>query len=170
MNHRIKILALSVVNTALLAASVHAKADTLAVPDVVPFAKSASVPAAVKNECNLGKKLSTYLHTYGAKQFDHVVSSNRAPKGAKKLSISMTNVQGRRGGAWSGGKSVQVKGKLTRNGKVLGTFEGLRVSGGGVFGGYKGTCSILGRCVKTLGKDVAAWAANPAMNSRLGDL
>jgi len=170
MNQPVKILARPALSAILLAVSACAAADTLAVPDVVPFAADATVPAAVKKECSLGKKLSTYLHTYGAKQFDQVVSTGKAPKGANKLSISMTNVQGRQGGAWSGAKSVQVKGKLTRNGKVLGTFEGLRVSGGGVFGGYKGTCSILGRCVKALGKDVAAWAADPAMNSRLGDL
>ncbi len=170
MYHYKKNLALPLLGAALLASSTCAAADILAVPDVVPFAKSAAVPAAVKNECDLGKKLSSYLNSYGASQFDQVVSTSKAPKGAKKLSLSMTQVQGRRGGAWSGAKSVQVKGRLTRNGKVLGTFEALRVSGGGVFGGYKGTCSILGRCVKALGRDIATWAANPAMNSRLGDL
>ena len=170
MANHTKSLTLTTTTIAALTLSGVAAAETLAVPDVVPFAKSANVPAAVKNECDLGKKLSSFIHDFGKNQFDSVVSSRKAPKGAKKLSVSITHVQGRQGGAWSGAKSVQVKGKLTQNGKVVGTFEDLRVSGGGFFGGYKGTCSILGRCVKTLGKDIAAWAANPSMNSRLGDL
>ena len=32
-----------------------------------------------------------------------------------------------------------------------------RNSGGGFGGGYKGSCSVLGRCTKALGKDIAGW-------------
>ena len=43
-------------------------------------------------------------------------------------------------------------------------------AGGGAFGGYKGTCSILGRCIKTLGSDIAKWLANPTMDAKLGNV
>jgi hypothetical protein len=65
---------------------------------------------------------------------------------------------------------VLIKGSLAEKGKVLGDFNARRYSGGGMFGEYKGTCSILGRCVKTLGKDVAEWLAHPVSQAALGDL
>jgi hypothetical protein len=63
-----------------------------------------------------------------------------------------------------------IKGSLSQRGKMLGDFKARRYSGGGMFGGYKGTCAILGRCVKTLGRDVAEWLAHPASQAVLGDL
>ena len=44
-----------------------------------------------------------------------------------------------------------------------------RGGGGGAFGGYKGTCAILGRCVQAIGKDVGGWLLAPSMNAKLGD-
>ena len=85
------------------------------------------------------------------------------------LHVEISSVVGPQGGAWSGAKSVTVEGKLTENGEVIGTFKGNRYSGGGAFGGYKGTCSILGRCAKTLGSDIAKWLAKPTMDARLGN-
>jgi hypothetical protein len=41
---------------------------------------------------------------------------------------------------------------------------------GGAFGGFKGSCSVLGRTVKALGKDIAQWLVQPAKGSQLGDL
>jgi hypothetical protein len=63
-----------------------------------------------------------------------------------------------------------VKGSLSQKGKILGDFKARRYSGGGMFGGYKGTCAILRRCVKTLGKDVAEWLAQPTSQAVLCDL
>ena len=42
-------------------------------------------------------------------------------------------------------------------------------AGGGAFGGFKGTCSILGRCIKAIGADIAKWLANPTMDAMLGN-
>jgi hypothetical protein len=85
------------------------------------------------------------------------------------LTIEIVNVHGTGGGAYSGAKSVVIEGTLQENGKVIGTFEGSRYSGGGFWGGFKGTCSILGRCVKALGNDVAIWMENPYKGAKLGD-
>lgn len=57
----------------------------------------------------------------------------------------------------------------TKSGKVLLLeITGAQASGGGMFGAYKGTCAILGRCVKTLGSDIAKWLQHPSRDSRLG--
>jgi hypothetical protein len=84
--------------------------------------------------------------------------------------MEIEEVQGVAGGAWSGAKSVVGKGSLSQKGKLLGDFRARRYSDGGMFGGYKGTCAILGRCVKTLGKNVAEWLAQPTFQAVLGAL
>jgi hypothetical protein len=63
-----------------------------------------------------------------------------------------------------------TNGNKPLQGKLLGDFKARRYPGGGMFGGYKGTCAILGRSVKALGKDVAEWLAHPTSQAVLGDL
>ncbi len=41
---------------------------------------------------------------------------------------------------------------------------------GGLFAGFKGSCSVLGRTVKAIGKDIAEWLVNPVLDADLGDL
>ena len=73
------------------------------------------------------------------------------------------------GNAWTGRqKGLVIQGRLLDNGAPLGSFRGRRMTSGGFFGGYKGTCSFLGRCAKRLGSDVADWLVAPAENSNIG--
>ena len=143
---------------------------TLVIKDIV-FGEDAGIPAAVKNECNLLQDLSGHIKTAAAGQYASVLEGvAAAPANADVLTIEIINLVGPGGGAWSGGKSVMIKGTLTKQGQNAGSFKALRVSGGGMWGGYMGTCAILGRCVKTLGTDVADWLRNPVDNAKLGDL
>jgi hypothetical protein len=64
---------------------------------------------------------------------------------------------------------MSVKGELFDKGKQIGSFRATRFSGGGAFGGFKGTCAIIGRCSKTLGSDIAGWLGAPTQNAQLGD-
>ncbi|MCK5889467.1 MAG: hypothetical protein KAG19_05945 [Methylococcales bacterium] len=133
--------------------------------------KDARIRQAIKNECKLEDRLAQSIEQFASKQFAEInTDSSLAQKDAKVLTIEIEQVQGGGGGAWSGAKSVLINGELTQNGKVLGTFSARRYSGGGMFAAYKGTCAILGRCTKTLGKDVAKWLENPEKNSALGDM
>lgn len=148
----------------------HTGSGTLVIKQI-GFSQESNVREAVRNECNLDGKLAGFIEKNAADQYSHILNnSNSTTPDAQVLTIEIEQVQGGAGGAWSGGKMVLINGKLTQNGKELGNFKGKRFSGGGVFAGYKGTCSILGRCVKTLGKDVAQWLAQPTPNARLGDL
>lgn len=136
----------------------------------IPFGETTHVRDAVRNECNLGGKLSDYIQQYGNGYDLNIVPSNDvASEQGKVLHVEISDVMGAGGGAWSGSKSVAIEGKLTENGKEIGTFHGSRHSGGGAFGGFKSTCAIFGRCVKALGKDVASWLKKPSMNASLGD-
>jgi len=38
-----------------------------------------------------------------------------------------------------------------------------------MFAAYKGTCSIVGRCAKSIGKDISNWLENPTDDASLGD-
>ena len=136
----------------------------------IPYRKGTHVPPAVRQECNLGQSLSQFIDNAAEDNSSGVVQTANLKKSkGRVLSIDITNVHGLGGGAYSGAKSVTIEGTLKENGKVVGTFTGSRYSGGGFWGGFKGTCSILGRCVKALGNDVALWLENPYKGARLGD-
>ena len=148
-----------------------AVAQEVQVPAVVKFSNNAHVREAVVNECNLQSKLPHFIRTYGKKNGVDVVLSNKALNKKQKgrvLLLEITDVNGAGGGAFSGAKSVDVKGRLYENGKLIGSFIASRYSTGGLFAGFKGTCSILGRCVKTLGSDIAKWLKNPRKDAKLG--
>ncbi|WP_221894969.1 hypothetical protein [Bathymodiolus japonicus methanotrophic gill symbiont] len=55
---------------------------------------------------------------------------------------------------------------MLRKGKKTRTFTANR----GFMGAYKGTCALLGRCTKALGKDIAEWLNNPVGGASLGDM
>ena len=147
-----------------------AQDTTFNVVSPVPFADNSGATGNVMAECTLETRLPQFIAQAARKGVDVVVGP--APtEGAegKFLYLEFTNVLGPGGGAWSGPKSVTVKGELIENGEVIGSFVGARYSTGGAFGGYKGTCSILGRCIKALGKDIAGSLRSPTMDAALGD-
>jgi hypothetical protein len=137
----------------------------------ISFKKDAYIRDAVKQECSLDEKLTQFIKDNAAGQYANIITdANSGPADAQVLTLEIEEVQGAAGGAWSGAKSVIIKGSLSQKGKMLGDFKARRYSTGGMFAGYKGTCAILGRCVKTLGKDVAEWMAHPAPQAVLGDM
>lgn len=143
----------------------------LVVQNRMPFSANAAVREAIRNECQLPKKLSHFTKEYAMNYTSRILSdATKAPKGAQILTVEIVSVVGGGGGTWSGGKSVSIQGILQQDGKTIGSFKGRRFSGGGLFGGYKGTCAIMGRCVKALGRDVAEWLRRPSQNAILGDL
>ena len=133
----------------LLACAVHTAAaedasDTgrsVTISSSIEFAENSGASDAVKAECTLDTRLPKFIQTYAKKQNVTVVIDDGGTGAV--LHLKFITIVGPRGGAWSGAKSVTVEGKLTENGKVIGTFIGSRYSGGGMFGGCKGTCSIL---------------------------
>ena len=147
-----------------------ASGGAIKIESYIPFTKTTEVREAVRNECDLGGKLSGFIKEYGSSYDLNIEqSTDIAGDQGKVLHVEITNVQGLGGGAWSGPKSVSIKGVLTENGKEVGTFHGSRHSGGGAFAGFKSSCAIFGRCVKALGRDVAKWLRSPSANASLGD-
>jgi hypothetical protein len=105
---------------------------TLVINEIV-FSEDAGVPEAVRQECNLLKELSENIKTAVAGQYATVLKgAGSAPADADVLTVEIISLVGPGGGAWSGGKSVMIKGSLTKQGQNVGGFKALRVSGGGV--------------------------------------
>jgi len=148
-----------------------AVAGDIQVAATTPFSENGAIREAVKNECQLQTKLPGFVKEFADSYGVDVTLTEKTPSKSKGkvLVLEITGVSGGGGGAWSGAKSVQAKGELFENGKSIGNFTVSRYSGGGMFAAYKGTCSIMGRCVKTMGKDIATWLQHPTKNARLGD-
>ncbi len=163
------IAALSVV---IAAPTVQADSNVIGIPKVVPYSEGNMIAKNIKQECHIQTQLSEFISQYAAdKGITITLEDEASPKdGNKFLDIEITDAVSQ-GNAFLGHrKATTIRGALWENGNKLGTFEGRRVSGGGFMGGFKGSCSVLGRTVKALGKDVATWLESPSMDARLGDL
>lgn len=143
---------------------------TIVLPNLVNYAENASVPQAVKDECNTPNQFADFLKTFSQANGYTVVSADQANSNTLVLDVEIDQVHAPAGGAWSGPKFVIASGTLQKNGEQLGDFKVRRTTTGGAFAVFKGVCSLVGRDVKTMSKDISTWLDNPATNSRLGEL
>lgn len=128
-----------------------------------PFKDPTVVDNRVREECDqIGTKLAMYLNEYATEYgVETVLVDSVDPKaGGKVLVVHITSaVSG--GNAWIGHrKTMSAKAELFVDGEPQGFANFTRDSGGGFGGGFKGSCSVLGRCSKALGKDIAEWLRN----------
>ena len=144
---------------------------TLKIAPVV-FAKDLQVRDAVRNECQLLTKLPGFVQSYAQDQYAGIDLQAKRSTGSDFLEIEIVDLPKFKKNAWAGrsGQWVGVKGSLLRKGKKTVSFQASRASMGGFMGAYKGTCALLGRCTKTLGKDIAEWLKNPVDGATLGDM
>lgn len=156
----------------LLVFSAVISAQSVTMISHVPYDPESKVRNNIKDECtDLGSKLASFTESFAKKKKIEVSLGESIDTSAsgKVLEVYITDaISG--GNGWIGHqKYVAVTGTLYENGKEVASFTGGRYSGGGAFGGYKGSCSVLGRCTKALGKDIANWLANPEDGASLGD-
>lgn len=144
--------------------------DTLYIPATVNYAEGLNVRGNIKSECNLENIVAQDIAHEAGRVYAKVVREKPKSGDYHVLDVVIADVFGAGGGAWSGPKYLSLRGSLkTKGGKVIGTFTARRHSSGGAFGAVKGTCGILKRCSRTLGKDVAQFLAAPTENNTLGD-
>ncbi|MDH3620692.1 MAG: hypothetical protein OER91_07365 [Gammaproteobacteria bacterium] len=145
-----------------------AMADTVTAGTMTPFADDSGATESVKNECGFETRLPKYVQSYAKKAGVKVALTSDALDGVegKVLYMTTTNIFAPGGGGYSGAKSATVEGKLMENGEVIGTFSDHRRA---LMGMMPGTCSMLKRVAKIIGKDIGEWLANPSMDAKLGD-
>lgn len=156
-------------SVALLACTAQAMASTLSTPVLlespIAYAPGASVVEQVKQECKIENMLESHIGpTLGKLNGTGVGTAASAAdaKGASVLRVQITYVMGVGGGAWSGPKSISVKAELLDQGKVTRQTNINRWTTGGMFGGFKGTCSILDRSATAIAKDLGRWVSDPS--------
>jgi hypothetical protein len=159
----------------LLASSISSftTADPIAAQSSIPYSADARVAQNIRNECTkLGTQLAQFTQQFG-KKFDVEVqltdTLDTAAKG-RVLQLEITEAVSM-GNAFIGHqKYATSRGTLFENGEKIASFEARRQSMGGAFAGYKGSCSVLGRTVKAMGKDIAQWLKEPTDKAMLGDM
>jgi hypothetical protein len=140
---------------------------TIQIPASTPYLEGAGVPTNIKQECDLPARVSEEVRL-SLQKAGYEVKTDGGKTG-DKLDLHIAGaVSG--GGAFTGHqKSLTVTGKLLRNGKAVGSFTDVRNSGGGAFGGYKGSCAVLNACAAAIGRDIAGFVKNPRDDAMLGD-
>lgn len=144
--------------------------EPLTIVQPIGFAEGAFVRDAVRDECQLQTKVPGFIAEFAGEHFDVSTAASVAESGSGKvLFVEMIGAD-EAGNAWTGRhKSLKIRGELTENGEVIGSFMARRSTMGGFMGGYKGNCAFFGRCAKALGQDVARWLEHPAMDSMIGE-
>ena len=149
--------------------SVNTQNQTIYIKQVIPYSANNRVAENIKTECSIDQQLAQFIRDFSLESGLKVEYKNNPSKNDLFLDVQIDDAISR-GGAWRGhNKFTAISGTLTKGGKSYGSFKAGRISGGGFWGAYKGSCSVLGRTVKTLGKDVAGWLYSPMDNARLGD-
>lgn len=154
------------------APSVKANPKTaIKIQKMIPFQKGARIAINIRNDCNLQDQLSSFIKAYSLGEGVGVIRKNRVSKKSKGKNLVVTITDSvSTGNAFIGHrKFTSIKGALYNNGKKQAGFTAARMSGGGAFGGFKGSCSVLGRTVKILGSDVSLWLMHPVDGAHLGD-
>lgn len=116
----------------------------------------------IKAECKLSETQSeAVLKQLAAAGIPaQAAASDAVPATGRYLQLRIESAMSA-GNAFTGHrKQVTTSAHLFENGKEVAQTTLSRDSGGGAFGGYKGSCNVLRRCAITLGKDIAGWVRN----------
>ncbi|WP_414612629.1 hypothetical protein [Stenotrophomonas pavanii] len=151
--------------------AVPAAAADIRTAQPVPFADSAIIADAIRNECSIGTTLAQSLSAHATRRGNTVVPGPVGAESGNGRSLKLELVEAQSAGnAFVGHfKSAAVRGVLFEDGHQVATVTARRVSRGGAFGGFKGSCAVLDRTVSAIGEDLAGWLAAPTDNARLGD-
>jgi hypothetical protein len=157
----------------LASASTFSLAEPVAIQSNTPYAADAKVAQNIRTECTkLGSQLAEFTKQFSEKSGVDIALADSIDINQKGrvLQIELTDAVSM-GNAFTGHqKATSARGTLYEDGKKIASFEARRQSMGGAFAGYKGSCSVLGRTVKAMGKDISLWLKQPNDNALLGDL
>lgn len=151
MNKRIWTV-LAVVAAASVQAQVH-------IAESIPYQDESVIDHRITSECTaIGSIMSESLAEAAQNKGVEIVRAEDRPDGKSDYAkIEIVNAVSY-GNAFIGhAKGITVSAELFRNGKSVHKTSFNRNSGGGFFGGFKGSCAVLNRTAKVLGRDMAVW-------------
>ena len=135
----------------------------------IGYDKAAKIDQTILSECELSTKLSYYVKIYSDEAGVGVLQVGNNKKKSNRLELVIVDAISS-GNAFLGHRKYsKVKGILYKHGKKVAQFTAARMSGGGMFAGFKGSCSVLGRTVDAIGEDIAGWLKQPVNGQHMGD-
>lgn len=142
---------------------------TIYIKPMLSYAPNSKVAANIKSECTIPKQIVDFIVKFSNEQGINVVVKNNISSKDIELKVQIDDAVSSGGAMRGHHKFVTISGKLVKGKTEYESFQAGRVSGGGFWGAYKSSCSVLGRTTNTLGKDVAGWLASPYDDIILGD-
>lgn len=167
-------LALAVATSAMLAfAASPAFGETYTIASVTPIAEDSGATAEQRSECMLDTRLPNYIAAAAEPGVEIVISTEPLDEAAGKvLKLEIIRANERTGGfSYKRPARVAVRGELVKNGETIGSFLIMRQTlKSAKFDGFKGACASLGRCLDTIGRDIAIWLQNPTLDVQRDDI
>jgi hypothetical protein len=142
---------------------------TLYIKPMATYSPNSRVSSKIKTECTLPKAISDSIIQFSKNSGVNIKVKNNIRPNELELKIQIEDAVSS-GNAFVGhNKFVDISGSIVKGNTVYYTFDAARRSGGGYFGAYRSSCSVLGRIAKALGKDISYWLSNPYDNAKMGD-
>lgn len=141
-------------------AAAFASASEIHIAEKIPYEDEGRMDNRITSECTeIGTRLSQSIEKYGKDNGLVIVRDGSTDAGVSYAKLQITSAMSA-GNAFIGhAKGMSVYGEFYRNGEPVHKTTFNRNSMGGMFGGFKGSCSVLYRTANTLGKDIAGWLA-----------
>jgi len=143
---------------------------TIYIRPEIAYTSNSRVSTAIKQECTLPQALSENIVKKSIAQGVKIEVKRNIKSTDIELKIDITDAVSSGNAAIGHSKFIVISGMLIKNGKKYASFKAARHSGGGFFGSYRSSCSVLARITKALGQDTAGWLVNPYDGAKLGDV
>lgn len=139
-------------------AAAFASASEIHIAESIPYEDEGRIDNRITSECTeIGARMSQSIEKHGKSSGLIIVRDGNTATDATYAKLQITSAMSA-GNAFIGhSKGMSVYGELYRNGELVHKTTFNRNSMGGMFGGFKGSCSVLYRTANVLGKDIAKW-------------
>ena len=145
------------------------KGKTIYIKSTVPYAPQSRVQANIKQECTLQTAVAKDIVSAAESLGLNVVIKNKIKPNELELKVQIEGAVSAGNAMMGHSKYVSISGVIVKGKTQYYAFDAARLSGGGYFGAYRSSCSVLGGISRRLGKDTAGWLMEPYHNAELGD-
>ena len=138
-------------------------------PEII-YTSNSRVSTAIKQECTIPQALSENIVKKAIVQGINIEVKRDIKPSDIELKIEIIDAVSAGNAAIGHNKFMVIKGTLVKGNTKYSSYEAARLSGGGYFGAYRSSCSVLARITKALGQDTAGWLKDPYDGAKLGDV
>ncbi len=143
---------------------------TIYVKPEILYTLNSRVSDAIKQECTIPQALSKNILKKSIEIGINIESKRDIKTNEIELKIEIIDAVSSGNAIIGHSKFMVITGSLVKGGTKYASFKAARHSGGGFFGGYRSSCSVLSKITKALGQDTAGWLMNPIDGAKLGDV